>query len=88
MQQPQNVLQAIGGLGATELILILLIVLLIFGAGKLPQLGDALGRGIRNFKNATAGKKDEPVDVTPKAIEDKDGKARKVEVETPEKNKA
>lgn len=88
MNEPQTVLQAIGGLGATELILILLIVLLIFGAGKLPQLGDALGRGIRNFKNATAGKKDEPVDVTPKAIEDKDAKARKVEVESVDKHNA
>lgn len=45
MNQPQTVLQALGGLGVTELILILLIVLLVFGAGKLPQIGDALGRG-------------------------------------------
>lgn len=87
MQQPQTVLKAIGGLGATELILILLIAILIFGAGKLPQLGDALGKGIRNFKKATAGKDDDPVDVTPKAIEDKEAKARKVEVEEPNKSK-
>jgi len=92
MHQPQTVLKAIGGLGATELILILLIAVLIFGAGKLPQLGDALGKGIRNFKKATSGKDDDPVDVTPKAKaiedkEDKEAKARKVEVEEPNKSK-
>ncbi len=41
------------GLRLPELLVILVIVVLIFGAGKLPQLGDALGRGIRNFKKAT-----------------------------------
>ena len=46
------------GLRLPELLVILVIVVLIFGAGKLPQLGDALGRGIRNFKKATNG--DEP----------------------------
>lgn len=84
--EPKSVLQAIGGLGVTELILILLIVLLVFGAGKLPQLGEALGKGIRNFKSATKGAK-EAVDVTPKALEDKDGKAaRTVEVDATEKS--
>ncbi len=85
MANDQTILKAIGGLGAWELILILLIVLLIFGAGKLPQIGDALGRGIRNFKSASNGKdKDkEPVDVTPKAIDDKadDNTVKTVEVE-------
>jgi sec-independent protein translocase protein TatA len=38
-----------------ELIVILVIVLLIFGAGKLPAIGDALGRSIKNFRRATAG---------------------------------
>ncbi len=47
-----------------ELILILIIVLVIFGAGKLPQIGDALGKSIRNFKKASQGG-DEPIDVTP-----------------------
>jgi sec-independent protein translocase protein TatA len=40
-------------LGPTELIVILVIVLLIFGAGKLPEVGSALGRGIKEFKKAT-----------------------------------
>lgn len=38
------------GLGTGELFLILAIVLVIFGAGKLPEIGGALGRGIRSFK--------------------------------------
>ena len=42
--------------GMWELIIILLIVLLIFGAGKLPAIGDALGRSIKNFRRATSGK--------------------------------
>lgn len=41
--------------GMGELLIILVIVLLIFGAGKLPQIGDALGRSIRNFKRAASG---------------------------------
>jgi sec-independent protein translocase protein TatA len=38
-----------------ELLLILLIVTIIFGAGKLPSIGDAIGKSIRSFKKATAG---------------------------------
>jgi sec-independent protein translocase protein TatA len=38
------------GLGTQELIIILVLVLIIFGAGKLPQVGSALGKGMRNFK--------------------------------------
>ncbi len=40
------------GIGFTELLLILLIILLIFGASKLPEVGRGLGEGIRNFKKA------------------------------------
>jgi sec-independent protein translocase protein TatA len=52
-----------GSLGFPELLLILLIVIIIFGAGKLPQLGRGLGDGIRNFKDSLKGdepKKDNP----------------------------
>jgi sec-independent protein translocase protein TatA len=46
-----------------EPIVILVIVLIIFGAGKLPQIREGLGKGIRNFKKAT---KEDEIDVTPK----------------------
>ena len=90
MNQSQTVLQAIfGGLGITELILILLIVLLVFGAGKLPQIGDALGKSIKNFKSATKkGGEEAALDVTPKALEDKDKARCTVDVEASEKRKA
>ncbi len=52
-----------------ELIVILVIVLIIFGAGKLPQIGEGLGKGIRNFKRATSKDQDE-IDVTPKKTEE------------------
>jgi sec-independent protein translocase protein TatA len=42
----------LGSLGLPELLVIFLIVLVIFGAGKLPQLGKGLGEGIKNFKNS------------------------------------
>ena len=54
-------------LGFGELLLIFLVILLIFGSSKLPQLGDALGRGIKNFKKATT--EEDSIDVTPKKIE-------------------
>lgn len=38
------------GLGTTELIIILVLALVIFGAGKLPEVGASLGKGIKNFK--------------------------------------
>ncbi len=40
------------GIGVTELILILVIALVVFGPGKLPDVGRALGKSIREFKNA------------------------------------
>ena len=40
-------------LGIPELIIILAIVILIFGANRLPEIGRGIGRGIRNFKDAT-----------------------------------
>jgi sec-independent protein translocase protein TatA len=41
------------GLGMPELIVILVIILIIFGAGKLPEIGSGIGRGIKNFRKAT-----------------------------------
>ncbi len=42
-----------GSIGMPELMIILVIVLIIFGAGKLPQIGENLGKAIRNFKKST-----------------------------------
>lgn len=47
-----------GSLGPTELILILLIVIIIFGARKLPDLGKSIGEGIKNFKKSMNTKDD------------------------------
>jgi len=62
------------GLGVGEVFIILLIVLIVFGAGKLPEIGEGLGRGIRNFRKAV--KSPDEIDVTPKqdAEEHKQGK--------------
>jgi sec-independent protein translocase protein TatA len=48
--------------GLGEWIVILMIVLVVFGANKLPGIGDALGRSIRNFKRASAGGDDDDAD--------------------------
>ena len=45
----------IGGLGTTEIILIVLLVLLFFGAAKIPQLMRGLGHGVKEFKDAVNG---------------------------------
>lgn len=52
------------GFGIGELLVILVIVMIIFGAGKLPEIGEGLGRGIRSFRKAV--KMPDEIDVTPK----------------------
>ncbi len=47
------------GIGMPELIIILIIILIIFGAGKLPEIGSGIGKGIKNFKKATNAPPDE-----------------------------
>tara|TARA_B100000614_G_scaffold149631_1_gene132806 strand:+ start:617 stop:805 length:189 start_codon:yes stop_codon:yes gene_type:complete len=61
----------IGGIGMPELIIILVIILIIFGAGKLPEIGAGLGKGIKNFKKATK----EPL------IDEKDDEPGKIDKE-------
>ncbi|HAR20720.1 MAG TPA: twin-arginine translocase TatA/TatE family subunit [Cytophagales bacterium] len=62
-----HILLFLGGLGMPEMILILLIVILLFGAKKIPELARGLGRGIREFKDASKEIKSE-ID---KGLEDK-----------------
>jgi len=63
------------GIGLPELLIILFIVLIIFGASRLPEIGAGLGQGIKNFKKAF--KEDKAIDVTPqKELEEKE-KAKK-----------
>jgi len=49
-----------GSLGVPELLIILLIVIIIFGANKLPQLGKGIGQGLRNFKDSIKGDEQPP----------------------------
>ena len=50
-----------GKFGIWEIVLILVIILIIFGVGKLPQVGNAIGKGLRAFKRGQAGEEDEDV---------------------------
>ncbi len=59
------------GIGATELIILLAIVLVVFGARRLPELGTGVGRAIKNFKAGLSGK--DEIDVTPKSDEVSEG---------------
>lgn len=56
------------GFGMPELIVILVIVMVVFGAGRLPEIGNALGKSIRNFKKASEGK--DEIELNPKKDED------------------
>jgi sec-independent protein translocase protein TatA len=69
------------GLGIGELLVILVIVLIIFGAGKLPEIGEGLGRGIRSFRKAV--KAPDEIDVTPKPSGDDSAASRRDEAAKP-----
>ena len=51
------------GLGATELIIILVIVVILFGASRLPEIGRGIGEAIKNFKKSTSEQPE--IDITP-----------------------
>lgn len=51
------------GLGIPELLIILVIIIVIFGASRLPQIGEGVGKGIKNFRSAV--KEPPEIDVTP-----------------------
>lgn len=56
------------GFGMPELIVILVIILVVFGAGKLPEIGGALGKSIRNFKKASEAK--DEIEIKPRKDSD------------------
>ena len=55
-----------GRFGIWEIVLILVIILIIFGVGKLPQVGSALGKGLRAIKKGQTGEEEEEEIVSPK----------------------
>jgi sec-independent protein translocase protein TatA len=61
------------GLGTQELVIIFLIVLVLFGASRLPELGRGIGSAIKNFKKATS--EPDEIDVTPK-VDKKTGEGK------------
>ena len=52
-----------GRFGIWEIVLILVIILIIFGVGKLPQVGNAIGKGLRAFKRGQSGEEEEKEEV-------------------------
>jgi sec-independent protein translocase protein TatA len=66
-----------GPIGTPELIVILIIVLILFGASRLPEIGKGIGQAIKNFKKATS--EPDEIDVTPKKNTIKDQKKEETE---------
>ncbi len=64
-----------GGLGTWEILLVLLVVLLVFGAKRIPEIAQGLGKGIREFRKAAKEVQDEIKDST--EIEDKGAEEEK-----------
>jgi sec-independent protein translocase protein TatA len=71
-------------LGFSELIIVLLIIVVVFGSTKLPQLGDGLGRAIKNFKRAVTNQNE--IEVSPKKGEISEGEAPAAAAPTVEKS--
>ena len=65
------------GLGTQELLIILVLVMIIFGAGKLPQVGSSLGKGLRNFKKGMSDAEEEIEEATVEKISEKNGGEKK-----------
>lgn len=65
------------GLNTTELIVILIIALVVFGPNKLPLIGGAVGKSIREFKKSLAGEEPRDGEQAPKTTENKDGSEEK-----------
>lgn len=67
------------GLSMQELVIILIIILVLFGATRLPQIGSGIGQAIRNFKKSV--REAEEIDVTPKKEDTKEKKKEEIDKE-------
>jgi sec-independent protein translocase protein TatA len=65
------------GLGTQELLIILVLVMIIFGAGKLPQVGSSLGKGLRNFKKGINDAEEDIEEAKVEKISEKTGDEKK-----------
>ena len=74
-------------LGWQELVIILIIVLVIFGAGKLPTIGEALGKSIKNFKKSMKGEEEIDVTHSAKRIESPNQEEQNISEEVKQKSK-
>lgn len=72
---------AIGGLGTTELLIILAVIILLFGAAKLPELARGSGRALRIFKAETKGLMDDDQDDATKTAEQRELESRQAELD-------
>ena len=64
-------------MGPWEIALIVVIILIVFGVGKLPQVGGAIGKGIRSFRKAQSGELDDEEDEDDEEEEEEEPKPRK-----------
>lgn len=70
----------LGGIGPLEIVVVLIIVLVIFGPKRLPDLGKSLGSGMREFKDSVSGDKDDDDDkLTAAKADDQPAEPRKAE---------
>jgi sec-independent protein translocase protein TatA len=60
------------GIGLPEILIFLVVVLLLFGASRVPEIGRSVGRGMREFKDAVTGRDDERAPSLPRAPEDEE----------------
>jgi sec-independent protein translocase protein TatA len=60
------------GIGLPEVLIFLVVVLLLFGASRVPEIGRSLGKGMREFKDAVTGRDDESAPSLPRASEDEE----------------
>jgi sec-independent protein translocase protein TatA len=73
----------IGNIGPLEIGIVLIIALVVFGPKRLPDLGQSLGKGIREFKGSVTGETDEPAQVEPPRTESRPVTSHRVEDSTP-----